>query len=85
MVNEREVAGLRCGEILAELSGYLDGELSSLRRAQIEAHLAGCDQCDRFGKEFASAVASLRGALLMSDTETNMVFRNLQMRLGHRG
>ena len=84
MVNEREVAGLRCGEILTELSDYLDGELSPQRRALIEAHLSGCDQCDRFGKEFASTMASLRGAMLVSDTEASMVFRNLQMHLGYR-
>jgi anti-sigma factor RsiW len=84
MVSERNVAGLRCGEILAELSDYLDGEVQPQRRSQIEAHLAGCDQCERFGKEFSASVAALRRAMLTADPETSEVFRKLQTQLDHR-
>lgn len=63
MATERRVAGLLCSEVLAELSEYLEGELPAARVAQIEAHLAGCDWCERFGREFASTVAELRSRL----------------------
>ena len=60
MAIEREVAGLRCSEVLAELSDYLDGDLEAARRARIEAHLQGCDACERFGASFTAAVHALR-------------------------
>lgn len=63
MATERRVAGLLCSEVLAELSEYLEGELPAARVAQIETHLAGCDWCERFGREFAGTVAELRSRL----------------------
>jgi hypothetical protein len=49
MAHDREVAGLRCTQVLAHLSDYLDGELDPQTRAQVEAHVQGCDWCERFG------------------------------------
>lgn len=69
MASEREVAGLRCGEVLAELSEYLDGELATMRRQQIEAHLAGCDWCERFGGQLAEAIGALRRELGAADAQ----------------
>lgn len=63
MKNEREVAGIRCGRVLEALPDYLEGELPPRRREAVEAHLAGCDVCERFGGEYASTVAALRRAL----------------------
>lgn len=60
MENERNVAGMRCGEVLAELSDYLDGEMAPGRLAQVVAHLQGCDACERFGGAFTAALHSLR-------------------------
>ena len=34
-----------CGDLLAELSDYLDGEASAMVCAEIEQHLAGCEDC----------------------------------------
>lgn len=34
-----------CQNLLSALSLYLDGELSAGRRAEIEQHLADCDNC----------------------------------------
>jgi anti-sigma factor RsiW len=59
-MNEKTVAGLRCGQVLAALSDYLDGELDSTRVSQIEEHLLGCPNCERFGRHFGSMVVSLR-------------------------
>jgi anti-sigma factor RsiW len=59
MTIERNVAGMRCGEVLEELSDYLDGELVQARRAQVEDHLHGCDVCERFGGAFTAAIRAL--------------------------
>jgi hypothetical protein len=45
----RVVAGIRCIEVLELLSDYLDGDVSQESKERIEAHLRGCDQCERFG------------------------------------
>ncbi len=59
---ERTVAGLRCSEVLARLSDYIDGELDAADIKQVEEHLLGCPNCERFGKNFGSMVVSLRSA-----------------------
>jgi anti-sigma factor RsiW len=62
MAHDREVAGLRCTQVLAHLSDYLDGELDPQTRAQVEAHVQGCDWCERFGGRFAQTVTRLKQA-----------------------
>ena len=59
-MKERLVAGVRCSEVLAHLSDYLDGELDAATIEGIEKHLLGCPNCEQFGKNFGSMVASLR-------------------------
>ena len=81
MAIEREVAGLRCGEVLADLSGYLDGELPAERRSQLEAHLRGCDVCERFGVSFTSAIQALCRSEWPDPAEANAVFERLRQRL----
>jgi anti-sigma factor RsiW len=63
MLPDREVAGIRCSEVLADLSSYLDGELPAARKAQLEAHVAGCDVCARFGGRFSALVLALKREL----------------------
>jgi anti-sigma factor RsiW len=60
---EREVGGLRCSEVLARLSDYMDGELDADGAAAVAVHVAGCDACARFGAGFAAAIAVLRDEL----------------------
>lgn len=60
MAENRNVGGLWCTEVLAHLSEYVDGELDAALVARVEAHLAGCDACTRFGGEFGALVAALR-------------------------
>lgn len=59
-MEDREVAGIRCSAVLALLSDYLDGEIREEDRRLVEAHVAGCNVCERFGARFAAAVQSLR-------------------------
>ena len=61
---EKIVAGVSCGEVLDQLSAYLDGELSAEQRARIEDHLRGCEGCTQFGGEFRATVQALREHLL---------------------
>lgn len=58
-------------QVLEELDGYVDGELSDTRREQIEAHLRGCDWCTKFGGEYASLVATLRNDLLQAERQAS--------------
>jgi anti-sigma factor RsiW len=60
---DHEVAGIRCREVLAELSDYLDGELADERVEQINAHLRGCDNCARFGGRFQAVFTAIREVL----------------------
>jgi anti-sigma factor RsiW len=58
---DRVVAGIRCRDVLADLSDYVDGDLSPERVARLGEHLQGCDHCERFGNEFSSVVTALKG------------------------
>jgi anti-sigma factor RsiW len=63
MERDRIVAGLHCGEVLADLTEYLDGLLQPERMRRIQEHVAGCDLCASFGSELAVAVQALRESL----------------------
>lgn len=63
MAHDREVAGIRCGEVLEILPDYLEGTLDPDRLEQVQAHLKGCDWCERFGGAYAGAVGALRREL----------------------
>ncbi len=56
----KHVGGLWCHEVLALLTRHLDGDLNDDELAAVKAHVAGCDNCARFGGAFADAVAKLR-------------------------
>jgi anti-sigma factor RsiW len=83
MEGERVIAGLSCGDVLRDLSEYLDDQLSAGRRAQIGDHLRGCANCERFGGEFGAAIAALRRSLTNPDPPEEAVVRRLRERL-HR-
>jgi anti-sigma factor RsiW len=67
MSAEKLVGGLKCFEVLERLSDYLDGELAVAEKTKVEAHLAGCDECTRFGGEFGKVVTTLRQTLGAQD------------------
>ena len=78
MAHDRVVAGLRCLEVLDELSAYIDEEVTP---QQIEAHLAGCDWCARFGGDVAGTVAEIRRTLAPADRTPEDVVRRLDAAL----
>jgi anti-sigma factor RsiW len=59
-MEDREVAGVRCSAVLALLSDYLDGDLGPGDLELVRAHVAGCDNCARFGGRFARAIGLLK-------------------------
>lgn len=78
---ERIVAGLRCSEVLADLSRYLDGELDAPRRTAIEDHVRGCEWCERFGREMGAVVSGLKRALAEPERLDDGVAARLTERL----
>jgi len=81
MAHDREVAGIRCAQVLEKLSEYLDGELDSQTVGRIEAHLKGCDWCERFGKRFSGTVRELRSRLAQPDEVDPRVAARLRDRV----
>jgi anti-sigma factor RsiW len=63
MEGERIFGGLRCGEVLAEMSELLDGTLSPARVRQLQEHVRGCDLCAKLSGELSAAVHALREGL----------------------
>ncbi|MEH6825942.1 MAG: zf-HC2 domain-containing protein [Motiliproteus sp.] len=55
---------LKCKEIVAQASDYLEHELSLQRRLQYRAHLLLCSNCRRFNRQFCAAMAMLRNVPL---------------------
>jgi len=81
MAHDREVAGIRCTDVLAGLSEYLDGELPADQVSRVEAHLARCDWCERFGGQMAGVVRALREQLVRAPEVPGDVERRLLERL----
>lgn len=81
MKGEREVAGLRCGEVLERLPDYMEGTLGPTEADRLEAHLAGCDGCERFGGRYAATVHDLKAHLGDPEEVAPEVRRRLGARL----
>jgi RNA polymerase sigma-70 factor (ECF subfamily) len=58
--SEAVVAGLHCGEVLADLTEHLDGRLSRDRAERLDEHLAGCAGCRGFADALTAAVRAVR-------------------------
>lgn len=78
---DRVVAGLACRDVLADLSAYLDGELPAERVSRIQAHLAGCDWCERFGGEFTDVVRAFRAHLKEAEPVNDALAARLRAHL----
>ena len=59
---EQEIAGLRCSAVLAGLTEYLAGGLGAETRKSVEAHVRGCERCERFGGAFAATLRAIRAS-----------------------
>lgn len=79
--DERDVGGLTCSAVMAVLSEYVDGEVPDDLRARIEAHVAVCRSCGRFGADFARLLASMRRHLAVQEPVPGDVLERLRARL----
>ena len=75
--SDRIVAGLHCGEVLVELTAFLDGGLPADRTRRIQEHVKDCDDCERFGSEFSVAVFALREILREPERDEDVEMRLL--------
>ena len=57
------VAGVRCRDVLADLSEYVDGQLNAERVSALQGDLAACDRCANFGGHVMNLLQSLRAGL----------------------
>lgn len=76
--DEREVAGLTCAQVMAALSDYAEGDVPADVRARIEAHVAGCRQCEQFGAGFTALLAGMRLQLATPDPVDDAVVVRLR-------
>lgn len=82
MADERLIAGLWCRQVLAGLSDYVEGELSPEEVAKVQAHVADCDWCERFGGQFGEVVAAIRAELREPEPVSGLVEQRLLAVLG---
>lgn len=82
IATDREVAGLRCSQVLELLGELVDGELDDARRGAVEAHVRGCDVCERFGGRFAAMVHAVRRLAADADAIDEDALARLRAQLG---
>lgn len=63
MQHQRDLGGLTCGQVLAMLGDYVDGDLPAADRGRVDAHLRECTICERFGGRYAEVVQTVRARL----------------------
>jgi anti-sigma factor RsiW len=57
---------LTCQELVELVTDYFENALSEKARARVEAHLAGCEGCDRYVEQMRETIEML-GALKKED------------------
>jgi anti-sigma factor RsiW len=78
---DRMVGGLRCRDVLALLADFVDDDLDATTLDRVNAHLSGCDTCEKFGGEYAALVAKLRSGQRRTPSDSGVRTR-LSERMG---
>ena len=76
--DEREVAGLTCSAVMRALSEFIDGDMEPALRRQLEAHVAECGQCERFGAVFSRLLDAMRRQLAEPERVETAVLERLR-------
>ncbi len=66
-----------CREIFANLSDYLDGEMSSESSKQMRQHIEACPSCVTFMQDLKRAIDRCRSLELCPEPEAGLVLRRL--------
>ncbi|RLB54541.1 MAG: hypothetical protein DRJ42_08900 [Deltaproteobacteria bacterium] len=74
-MEELDVGGVRCSEVLDVLSDFVDGDIDDAMRTRVEAHLQGCENCARFGKSFGGVVEAMRSAAAPAPLDEDLIGR----------
>jgi len=61
-----------CRDVIEVLDGYLSGELTPERRAEVERHLAACTDCTHYLASYQRAQALARSAFDTDDPPADM-------------
>ena len=61
------MTALTCGELIAFLSAYVDGQLSAEQTETFEAHLAQCPACVDYLQTYKDTVTLAKGAFRSDD------------------
>lgn len=67
MTESKQVGGLWCHEVMEVLAEVVDGTLEGAIATRVEAHVAECDQCSRFGAAYGEMVMTLRSRIAGAD------------------
>lgn len=67
MESEREVGGMKCSEVLAMLSAYVEGELSLEGVMAVQEHVKHCEACMHFGGRYSKVVNCMRQKLAAAE------------------
>ncbi len=78
---DRVVGGLRCRDVLGDLSEFLDGLLGPERLEMVQAHLAGCSTCAQFGADIAGVLTALRSGAPSRPTLPDHALERLRARV----
>ncbi|MEX2468101.1 MAG: zf-HC2 domain-containing protein [Gemmatimonadota bacterium] len=82
---DREIAGMRCRDVLARLTDYVDDDLELETAERMRAHVSACDVCEQFGGVFAELVVRLKGTLPEAAPLPPAVRARLVAQLSNRG
>jgi anti-sigma factor RsiW len=66
-MHRRHIADFTCRELVELVTDYLDDALPASERARFEAHLAGCEGCDRYLQQIRTTVALTRRTRAVED------------------
>ncbi len=83
--HDRDIAGIRCKEVLAHLSEYVDGDIDPRTKKKIDGHLAGCDWCEKFGGEFSKVIGEFRRNLSRAAPIDQSLAERLRAKINQAG
>ncbi len=62
-MNDRQIAGLWCSDILESFGEYLEENISEVQRVAVAGHLANCETCSLFKEGFLELLTRARNTV----------------------